>query len=168
MVPVEPTPRVNAPHCSAKTIGGRLAFDNPLTFLRAAPEMGEAQKVKRPGTLMRLLVPTACRRGRWPEGNKLRLSGMNRQPVLAEPLRQNFHDALGIALIAKSNYESSSPGESHPQALTEPDVNLSAHPAPIVQSQVEFQSATSRTGWVPGGPPGPASEPPAVDDDRVV
>ena len=54
---------------------------------------------------MRLLVPTACRRGRWPEGNKLRLSGMNRQPVLAEPLRQNFHDALGIALIAKSNYE---------------------------------------------------------------
>ena len=23
------------------------------------------------------------------------------------------------------------PGESHPQALAEPDVNLSAHPAPI-------------------------------------
>jgi hypothetical protein len=67
--------------------------------------MGEAQKVKRPRTLMRLLASTACRRGRWPEGNKLRLSGMNRQGVLAEPLRQNFHDALGIALIAKSNYE---------------------------------------------------------------
>ena len=28
----------------------------------------------------------------------------------------------------------SSPGESHPQALPEPDVNLSIHPAPIVQS----------------------------------
>jgi hypothetical protein len=26
----------------------------------------------------------------------------------------------------------SSPGESHPQALAEPDVNLSAHPAPII------------------------------------
>jgi hypothetical protein len=29
--------------------------------------------------------------------------------------------------------ESSSPGESHPQALPEPDVNLSIHPALIVQ-----------------------------------
>ena len=28
----------------------------------------------------------------------------------------------------------SSPGELHPQALPEPDVNLSIHPAPIVQS----------------------------------
>jgi hypothetical protein len=28
----------------------------------------------------------------------------------------------------------SSPRESHPQALSEPDVNLSAHPAPIIQS----------------------------------
>ena len=27
----------------------------------------------------------------------------------------------------------SSPGKSHPQALPEPDVNVSAHPAPIVQ-----------------------------------
>ena len=27
----------------------------------------------------------------------------------------------------------SSPGESHPQALAQPDVNLSAHPAPIIQ-----------------------------------
>ena len=30
----------------------------------------------------------------------------------------------------------SRPGESHPQALSEPDVNLSAHPAPITQPQV--------------------------------
>ena len=31
--------------------------------------------------------------------------------------------------------ESSSPKESHPQALTDPDVSLSTHPAPIVQPQ---------------------------------
>ena len=30
--------------------------------------------------------------------------------------------------------ESSSPGEFHPQALTDPDVNVSAHPALIIQS----------------------------------
>ncbi|WP_321416094.1 hypothetical protein [uncultured Desulfobacter sp.] len=29
----------------------------------------------------------------------------------------------------------SSPGESHPQALSKPDVNLSIHTAPIVQPQ---------------------------------
>ena len=28
----------------------------------------------------------------------------------------------------------SRPGESHPQPLQEPDVNLSAHPAPITQA----------------------------------
>ena len=31
----------------------------------------------------------------------------------------------------------SSPGESHPQALSEPDLNLSTHPAPIIQPSAE-------------------------------
>ena len=93
---------------------------------------------------------------------------MNCQSVLTKSLRDDFHDALGIVFVAGPYHESSSPGESHPQALTEPDVNLSAHPAPIVQSQVEFQFATSRTGWVLDGPLGLASEPPVVDDDGVV
>jgi len=34
------------------------------------------------------------------------------------------------------DHEVSRPGESHPQALSEPDVNVSAHPAPITQSWV--------------------------------
>ena len=37
-------------------------------------------------------------------------------------------------LAGRSLTWSSSPGELHPQALTEPDVNLSIHPALIVQS----------------------------------
>jgi len=37
------------------------------------------------------------------------------------------------ALVSGKDNKSSSPGESHPQALTEPDVNVSAHPAPMVQ-----------------------------------
>ena len=40
--------------------------------------------------------------------------------------------------------ESSSAGESHPHALTEPDVNLSAHPAPIVQPLTE-ETANGQT-----------------------
>jgi hypothetical protein len=59
--------------------------------------------------------------------------------------------------------ESSSPGELHPQALTEPDVNLSAHPALIVQSQDEFRVTTSQTGLVLAEQHGPASELPYVD-----
>ena len=86
-----------------------------------------------------------------------------------QPLHQGLHDPQGfLGRASTADNKSSSPGESHPQALTEPDVNLSAHPALIVQSQVESQSATSRTGWAPGRPHGPASEPPAVDDDGVV
>ena len=37
----------------------------------------------------------------------------------------------GAASIARG-LKSSSPGDSHPQALTDTDVSLSAHPAPIV------------------------------------
>src|SRR5215831_18262832 len=42
--------------------------------------------------------------------------------------------------------ESSSAGESHPHALTDPDVNLSAHPAPIVQPQAVPPSANAQRG----------------------
>ena len=46
--------------------------------------------------------------------------------MLAEPQRQVF-----LAYAAGDLGES--PGGSHPPALAEPDVNLSIHPAPIVQ-----------------------------------
>ena len=65
---------------------------------------------------------------------------MDGYTILAKSFWDDFHDTLGITLIAKPNRESSSPGEFHPEALTEPDVNLSAHPALIVQSQNDFAS----------------------------
>jgi hypothetical protein len=37
-------------------------------------------------------------------------------------------------ILNDKTQESSSPGESHPQALTDLDVTVSRHPAPIVQS----------------------------------
>jgi hypothetical protein len=41
---------------------------------------------------------------------------------------------------------SSSPREFHPQALTDPDVSLSAHPAPFVQPEAACQvSANGQT-----------------------
>jgi hypothetical protein len=38
----------------------------------------------------------------------------------------------------------SSPEELHPQALSEPDLNLSAHPAPIIQPNLNSSSPTGR------------------------
>ena len=42
---------------------------------------------------------------------------------------------LGTPLASAKDNQSSQPGELPPELLTEPDVNLSAHPAPIVQPQ---------------------------------
>ena len=66
--------------------------------------MGEAQQVKRPRTLV-WLTPATDRRGRWAKGNKPRLGGVDRQAVLAESLRHDFHDALGAALVSEANHE---------------------------------------------------------------
>jgi len=52
---------------------------------------------------------------------------------------------------------SSSPGEFHPQALTEPDGSLSTHPALMIQSPVESRSARGRTDLDRVAPPDPAS-----------
>src|SRR5262249_61231548 len=61
--------------------------------------------------------------------NQPRLGGVDRQAVLAKPFWKNFQNALGIATVSKPDHESSSPGEFHPRALTEPDGSLSTHPA---------------------------------------
>ena len=50
------------------------------------------------------------------------------------------------ALHVPSARKLSSPGESHPQALPEPDVNLSAHPAPIVQPMPQRLQCGNKAG----------------------
>ena len=56
-------------------------------------------------------------------------------------------------------YASSRPGESHPQALTEPDMNVSAHPALTVQPLLDATSASGqrapgrRPRWPVSGAP---------------
>src|SRR5512147_1645068 len=45
-------------------------------------------------------------------------------------------------------YESSSPGEFHPQALTEPDVRLSPHPALITRPLVALPRRVPPHRWV--------------------
>lgn len=45
----------------------------------------------------------------------------------------------------------SRPGESHPRPLTEPDANLSIHPARAIQPTVGPQAASARRASVPAG-----------------
>ncbi len=57
----------------------------------------------------------------------------------------------------KRRTESSSGGEFHPSALTEPDVRLSPHPAPTLQPPAARRVATGQTGWGPAAQCTPAS-----------
>ena len=55
--------------------------------------------------------------------------------------------------------ESSSPGEFHPQALTDPDVTVSRHPALIDQPQVSNPSANERITPARDAQSDPTNEP---------
>jgi hypothetical protein len=68
-----------------------------------------------------------------------------RRELLVETLQGAFSPASFGVVTADGDDKSSSPGESHPQALTDPDLNVSAHPALIVQSPHDATSANEQT-----------------------
>ena len=76
-----------------------------------------------------------------------------------------FHDPFSRSTVLHQNDEVSSPGESHPQALSEPDVNLSAHPAPIIQPQAQSPSSSGQKVAVRVLRPSPANILPAGDGE---
>lgn len=102
------------------------------------------------------------------ELDQTRLAFMQFQTELGKPRAEVLQTRRRLAVVFETNHKSSSPGELHPQALTEPDVNLSAHPALIVQSQVGCHETTTQTAEALAEPHGPASEQPDVDGSEVV
>ncbi|MCX6055789.1 MAG: hypothetical protein NTZ74_12930, partial [Chloroflexi bacterium] len=50
---------------------------------------------------------------------------------LLNPMQSFF----GFSFSSANDHKVSGPRESHPRALSEPDMNLSAHPAPVIQPQ---------------------------------
>jgi hypothetical protein len=81
---------------------------------------------------------------------------------------QSLHCRQGLFRFfpaAARDHKVSSPGDSHPQALSEPDVNLSAHPAPITQPSVKSPSASGRKAEARVVRFCPASIPPSYDGD---
>jgi len=108
---------------------GDPVFDFLLGFLRGL-NMG----IKLPG------FPASAHADREPKKVKALCTGINNlclgpvqsklQSLQNSP--QHAHGLTGSTLPAEDD-KSSSPRELPPRALTEPDVNVSAHPAPIVQ-----------------------------------
>ena len=81
-------------------------------------------------------------------------------------IRKNFH-IFPVCSQMRSHHWSSSAGEFHPYALTDPDMIVSHHPALIDQPQVSSPSASERTAPArdaqsdPTNEPHPASSPEA-------
>ena len=76
-------------------------------------------------------------------------SSASSSPNFLSLFPQCFVEPHCVILLLKATYKVSSPRESHPQALSEPDLNLSAHPAPIIQPLAELPSASGKTVSVP-------------------
>jgi hypothetical protein len=105
---------------------------------------------------------------RAPKRQQASLVRMQSPSEALHPFVEYRYHTPRIVLTLTATDKSSSAGELHPHALTEPDVNLAAHPALIVQSQDECQYATTRTAAVHGVQCGPTSAPLVVDGASVV
>ena len=96
--------------------------------------MSEAQKVER---VRPALLCFRVHSFKSPETKSPALCRVQLQRVLGKTIMQRSFDTLSVLAIAYYAYKVSGPGESHPEALSEPDVNLSAHTAPIILLPVE-------------------------------
>ena len=56
---------------------------------------------------------------------------MKGETHFCNPLLDFFQHRVSLTLTISQDHEVSSAGEFHPRALSEPDVSLSTHPAPI-------------------------------------
>src|SRR5947199_1653769 len=77
------------------------------------------------------------------------LGVLEREPQFAKDRPQRPKGALGFLSTAAHHDQESRRGGSHPPALAEPGVNLSAHRAPIVQpsGRSPQRQCANRPGW---------------------
>src|SRR5262249_13756775 len=71
---------------------------------------------------------------------------MHAQAKAGTPLGEYRHDPSGVRFPLAADDKSSSAGESHPHALTDPAGNPPATPAPIVQPQAVPPPANAQRG----------------------
>ena len=104
--------------------------------------MGEAQEVER--RRFSLSSQLSISGSITPELDQPGLLRMEFQSELRQPLPELFKESPGISFQLEAKHKSSRPGELHPQALTDPDLNVSAHPALIVQSALDATRANAQ------------------------
>ena len=147
--------------------GNAVSSDRePTMSSRLVAHVREAEKVKRLGTSVASSLSLLGRIAAELDQTSFLLVQL--QAEFGKACSEHFQACRCLLATFEAHHKSSSPGESHPQALTEPDVNLSAHPAPIVQSQDESLVATARTSLVLGEPLGPANGPLVGGGERIV
>ena len=109
--------------------------DSPDGECSATPEMptivSESQEYK--GFWFSLATPFSISEGKPPELDQPRLVRMQFQTELYQPLLKITQEPFGISPVLKAQHKVSSADESHPDALAEPYVNLSAHTAPAME-----------------------------------
>ena len=107
--------------------------------------MREPQNVEPAGWWESVTVlPRAPTTSRSAERDQTTLHRVHRETKAPEAFRQHIPHPVGVRFLLKDNDQSSRPGESHPQALTEPDMNVSAHPALTVQPLLDATSASGQ------------------------
>jgi len=76
---------------------------------------------------------------------------MKRQASRCDKSLHFLKGGFSFGLTTAQDHEESSAGESHPRALAEPDVNVSARPAPITQPTARRQLASAGINVAPAG-----------------
>ena len=127
----------------AQPLGHGLSPDDKaLHGVGRSTHIGKTEKIKR----FRLTQPSPLPvfDSESPELNKPGLLRVKRQTKFSHPCFEVPEKPSRPSLMLKAKDKVSSPGESHPQALLEPDLNLSTHPAPIIQPQAKSLSASGQ------------------------
>jgi hypothetical protein len=101
-----------------------------------AATVSEAEKIERFRATFSASLVTVDREAT--EFDHASLLVMELQAKFGKAFPKSLQARLGLVLLLEANDESSSPGEFQPQALTVPDVNLSAHPAPTQPDIVDY------------------------------
>ena len=98
----------------------------------------------------------------WPERNQAGFRRFQFQPEFVEPLAQHGLKPFRVPLMLEARDKASGPEDSHPEALPEPDVNLSAHPAPLSRRRPYPLPMCKQVWFALRHPAEPMSGPPGV------
>src|ERR1035437_5303235 len=111
-----------------QALADRLAFHGKLPPPVLPANVREAQKVERLRLTFSSSFPVEL--GKRPELNPARFVRMQFQSKLPQPFQEILQETVGFRLRLETEDRVSSAGESHPDALSEPYLNVSAHTAP--------------------------------------